>query len=133
MSTLHSAYWQAVIAALKANTTLVDTVTYIGEVPEDENSYPVIWIEDGGTEDWSTKTGNGIEARVTLHIGSRYNGTEQIRTIKDLIMATLHFVNLTTATDIVVVGCFVNSSDFFDPDGKTRHSVMTFNYLVCED
>lgn len=133
MSTLFQSYWSAVIAVLQADAELATMIKHVGEVPEDEEGYPHIWVEDGGSEDWSTKTEFGIEAKVTLHIGSRYNGTEEIRRIKNKVHQLLHFTQLTPGADKVVTGFYLSDSTFFDPDGKTRHCVMNFNYLVCED
>lgn len=133
MTDLFMPYWVAMIAVLKGDAALNTIAKYIGEQPEGGEEFPVIWMEEPSDDDWSTKTGSGISATVALHIGSRYNGTKEIRQLKKRVFELLNDAALTLSEGKAVVCVYENSRTFFDDDGVTRHCVMQFNVLVCED
>ena len=62
---LFNDYFKAVYAALNGDALFTGKVS---ESLSDVSSFPMIWIEDSGSSDWSDKDYNGIEAVITLHI-----------------------------------------------------------------
>ena len=126
---LFNDYIKAVWAKLNATTGLVGLVY---EILENDQAFPKIWIEDGGADDWSTKYENGIDASVVLHIGSRYEGTKEIRGLMDKCHAALHNQDLTLESGQSVLCQFLRHDMVIDTDGVTRHGVMRFNLLISE-
>ena len=72
---LFNDYVKAVYAKLNATSGLTGIVS---ESLNDTDSFPKIWLEDGGADDWSNKDDDGLDAIVNLHIGSRYRGTKEL-------------------------------------------------------
>jgi len=119
----------------KVYTTLNGDALFTGKVSEslsDASSFPMIWIEDGGSSDWSDKDYDGLEAVITLHIGSQYRGTKEIRTWMDKAHSLLHDASLTLTTEQSVLCRFLRSEIVTDSDGITRHGVMRFSLLINE-
>ncbi len=126
---LFNSYIKAVWAKLNATTGLVGLVY---EILENDQAFPKIWIEDGGADDWSNKDDAGLEANVTLHIGSRYDGTKEIRSLMDKCHAALHNASLTLSAGQSVLCQFDRHDMVIDSDGVTRHGVMRFRLLISE-
>ena len=126
---LFNDYIKAVWAKLNATTGLVGLVY---EILENDQAFPKIWIEDGGADDWSNKDDSGLEAVITLHIGSRYEGTKEIRSLMDKCNAALHNASLTLAAGQSVLCQFDRHDMVIDSDGVTRHGVMRFSLLISE-
>lgn len=119
----------------KVYTTLNNDPLFTGKISEslsDVTSFPMIWLEDGGAVDWSDKDYQGIEAVITLHIGSQYRGTKELRTWMDKAHALLHAANLTLANGQSVVCRYTRHDIVTDSDGITRHGVMRFMLLINE-
>ena len=89
---LFNSYVKAVWVKLNGTTGLVGLVK---EILDDKTAFPKIWLEDGGAADWSNKDDSGLEAVITLHIGSRVEGTKEIRGLMDKCHAALHNQDLT--------------------------------------
>lgn len=132
MANMFKPYWAAIVAKLKADVDLIAICSDISEEPGD--GWPKIWVEDGGAEDWSTKTEIGIHPTLTLHIGSRYNGGKQLRELVDLVHKCLHDADLVLTEGNSVLCLYKSSTSFQDNDeaGKTRHTVMQFDLLITE-
>ena len=126
---LFNSYIKAVWVKLNSTTGLVGLVK---EILDDKTAFPKIWIEDGGAADWSNKDDNGLEANITLHIGSRVEGTKEIRGLMDKCHAALHNQDLTLESGQSVLCQFLRHDIVFDTDGVTRHGVMRFNLLISE-
>jgi len=126
---LFNSYVKAVWVKLNATTGLVGLVY---EILENDQAFPKIWIEDGGADDWSNKDDNGLEANITLHIGSRYEGTKEIRSLMDKCHAALHNQDLTLESGQSVLCQFDRHDMVIDSDGVTRHGVMRFRLLISE-
>lgn len=133
MIDLFTPYWVALIAVLKGDADLNQRAKYIGEQPNGAVEFPLIWTEEPSNDDWSTKTEDGISATVALHIGSRYNGTAEIRQLKKRVYELLNNQPLTLSEGKAVLVVYEGDRTFFDDDGVTRHCVMQFNVIVCED
>ena len=126
---LFNDYFKAVYTALNGDALLAGKVS---ESLSDVSSFPMIWIEDGGSSDWSDKDYDGLEAVITLHIGSQYRGTKEIRTWMDKAHSLLHDASLTLTTEQSVLCRFLRSEIVTDSDSITRHGVMRFSLLINE-
>ena len=126
---LFNDYVKAVYAKLNATTGLVGIVS---ESLNDTDSFPKIWLEDGGADDWSNKDDDGLEAIVNLHVGSRYRGTKELRELMSKCHTALHNADLTLANGQSVLCQFLRHDIVTDSDGTTRHGVMRFSLLISE-
>ena len=126
---LFNDYVKAVYAKLNATSGLTGIVS---ESLNDTDSFPKIWLEDGGADDWSNKDDDGLDAIVNLHIGSRYRGTKELRELMSKCHTALHFVDLTLANGQSVLCQFTRHDIVTDSDGITRHGIMRFNLLISE-
>lgn len=126
---LFNDYVKAVYAKLNATSGLTGIVS---ESLNDTDSFPKIWLEDGGADDWSNKDDNGLEAFVNLHVGSQKEGTKEIRGLMDKCHGALHNVDLVLANGQSVLCQFVRHDVVIDSDGITRHGIMRFKLLVSE-
>lgn len=72
---------------------------------------------------------DGEMESITLHIWSRYQGQKEVKQIMQQIKNRLHDQAL-TVTGRSSALCFVRSRrSFLDPDGKTRHGVMSIEVI----
>lgn len=126
---LFNDYIKAVYTQLDGTTGLTGLVS---EKLSDLTPYPKIWLEDGGSDDWSNKDDDGIEAIVNLHIGSRYDGTKEIRGLMDKCHDALMNVDLVLANGQSVLCQFARHDLVTDSDGITRHAIMRFSLLISE-
>ena len=126
---LFNDYVKAVYAKLNATSGLTGIVS---ESLNDTDSFPKIWLEDGGADDWSNKDDDGLEAIVNLHIGSRYRGTKELRELMSKCHTALHNADLTLANGQSVLCQFTRHDIVTDSDGITRHGIMRFNLLISE-
>lgn len=131
---LFTDYQKAVIALLKADATLTALVpaARISEAPADTLEYPHMWVEEAGGEDWSTKTEIGVKEELVLHVGSRYNGTKELKQIGERVHTLLHFVTLVLDSGQSVVAQFDRYNIIPDQDGVTRHGVFRYQFLISE-
>ena len=126
---LFNDYVKAVYAKLNATSGLTGIVS---ESLNDTDSFPKIWLEDGGADDWSNKDDDGLDAIVNLHIGSRYRGTKELRELMSKCHTALHNADLTLANGQSVLCQFTRHDIVTDSDGTTRHGVMRFSLLISE-
>lgn len=126
---LFNDYFKAVYVALDATSGLTGIIS---ESLSNADSFPKIWLEDGGADDWSNKDDNGLEAFVNLHVGSQKEGTKEIRGLMDKCHGALHNVDLVLANGQSVLCQFVRHDVVIDSDGITRHGIMRFKLLVSE-
>lgn len=68
---------------------------------------------------------DGVVETITLHVWSRYAGQKEVKQIAQQIKDLLHDTQITVSgrsSALAVVSMF---RAFLDPDGKTRHGVLT--------
>lgn len=126
---LFNDYVVAVFGAVNAIPALTGKVS---ERLANNLPFPKVWIEDGGAGDWSNKDDDGLEAFINLHVGSRYDGSKEIRELMDACHAALHDANLTLANGQSVLCRYERHDIVTDSDGITRHGVMRFVLLISE-
>lgn len=126
---LFNDYIKAVYAKLNATVGLVGLVS---EKLSDQDPYPKIWIEDGGADDWSNKDDDGLEANINLHIGSRYDGSKEIRQLMDKCHDALMNQDLVLDNGQSVLCQYARHDLVTDSDGITRHAIMRFFLLISE-
>lgn len=77
----------------------------------------------------STVQDDGEVETITLHVWSRYQGQKEVKQIMQQIKDALHGVSL-TVTGRASAQAYVRSRrNFLDPDGRTRHGVVSVEVI----
>ena len=100
------------------------------DVPENYAGFPYITIGEAAFAEWDTDTSTGCIGTATIHTWSRKNGRKETKQIQGAIYDALHRAEL-AVTGFDCVSCdFIGSESFLDEDGKTRHGVQQFKFLI---
>lgn len=95
-------------------------------------SFPYVTLGEDTAIDWSSKTTDGQETTVTLHVWSRYNGMAEAKQIGGEV------IELMTAAPLIMTGFEADtprldmSEVIKDPDGITRHGITRFRLFIAE-
>ena len=100
--------------------------------PENE-PFPYVTLGEITARDWSDKSDNGMEVFTTLHIWSQYHGRKQADEMADAILQALTSSPLGLGSEFrEALGVFDSYNLITDMDGKTRHGILKFKYLIEE-
>lgn len=94
--------------------------------------FPYCSLGEDTAIDWSSKTTDGQETTVTLHVWSRYNGYVEAKQIGGEV------IELMTVTPLIMTGFEVDAARLdmqeyiVDSDGVTRHGIMRFRLFISE-
>lgn len=94
---------------------------------EDDSAFPYITIGpfNGAPDD--TKDDDGFQILADIHIWARSNSALTWRAIGDAVYDALQKFDALSVTGANVIDCrFDSSTNFDDPDGRTKHYVLTF-------
>lgn len=127
-----NSYQASIFVALKNGDSGELVGGRIAERATSGQVYPYIWLTSI-ENDWSSKTDDGLEVEVEVHIGSRYDGNKEADTIADAVYGDLHNKMLTSNTAQILLCQFSGSTMLYDPDGVTRHKVVKFKLLITEE
>lgn len=122
----------AIYSRLTGDATLMGLVEGIyDDVPQDTD-YPYVVIGEETTLNNGSKTLDGLEHTLTLHVWSRYRGLKETKQIMERIYALLHTYDLAVTGASLVNLRQEFSSTFVDADGLTRHGVIRFRAMVFD-
>lgn len=100
--------------------------------PENE-AYPYVVLGEISARDWSDKFEAGQEVTSTIHTWSQYKGRQEIEEMNDAIEQALTIAPLDLGANFRAVCQDLDSYDLLtDIDGKTRHGILRFRYLIEE-
>jgi len=131
----------ALYTALKNASPLIALARIYDAVPDavssadaPDNEFPYVQIGEmdsipDDVSDSSAAGDDGETENITLHVWSRYNGQREVKQVMQQIKALLHGTSL-TVTDRASAQVYVRSRrNFLDPDGKTRHGVVSVEVI----
>ena len=126
-------------AELAVQKTIYDVLTanspsysVYDDVSQD-SAFPYYVIGDSTSNDFDTKTFNGLQTTVYIHSWSRYHGKKEIKEMMGAAYAALHNQTL-TVTGYNFVHCLYEFSEYFlEDDGITRHGIQRFNLIITEE
>ena len=127
---------QAIYEKLLANNDIVArSIPVYDEVPEPCDSgslenFPYIVVGDDQSAAWDTDTELGADITATIHTWSRYAGKKETKELQGLVYGALNRAEFTISGYHVVMCDFLTSQSFLDADGKTRHGVQTFRFVI---
>lgn len=108
------------------NALVPTGLSVFDRVPEDHPSFPFVTIGEDVLGEWDTKTVNGFDGSITIHVWSRYSGRKETKQMQQTIYDTLH-----NQPPVGLIMLQHSSSEtFLDPDGITYHGVSTYRVLT---
>lgn len=124
---------QTVHTALSGDVTLQgflgNPARIYDHVPQDA-TFPYLVMGEATAGAFDTKTEDGMEQRLSLHIWSRYRGLKETKEIMAAVIAVLDQASLVVAGHVLVLLRLDSSATFLDPDGLTRHGVQRFRAVT---
>jgi hypothetical protein len=120
-----------------ALTSVLGTVGVASEVPqpdesEDDTAFPYVTFDFASVRPFDTKTDDGGDVVVRVHLWARTRETKARRAIEDSIYDALHKYDLVITGASTIGVWFEGKTEIDDPDGKTKHSVLSFRVLYDE-
>ena len=132
---LHS--WElqkAIFTALNGNVTGVTSANIpIYDDVAEGSLYPYIVIGEETTSNNGTKTLDGVEHTITLHVWSQYRGRREIKEIMQSVYEKLHNTAITVTGASLVNIRQEFSNTLAEQDGITRHGVMRFRAILFDN
>lgn len=127
-----NALQKAEVAALRASTALsvlTGGVARIFDHVPDEVAFPYVRIGEHQEVDDSTTADRGFEVYSTVHTWSRASGRVEVKALNAAVRDALD-APLTLTGFRLVSRDFVDARVMDDPDGLTKHGVVTLRYLI---
>ncbi len=120
----------AVFEALTANASLTAAVSGIYDHVPADTAFPYVTIGETSVSDWSSKTFDGQEHRLTLHVWSRARGRKETKEIFALLYAMLNGADLAVEGQQLVDLRFEFAQTLLDADGLTFHGVQRYRAVT---
>jgi hypothetical protein len=100
--------------------------------PPKRPSYPYLIIGDDSFIPFDTDDTVGRDVIASVHIWDNYDGKKRIKEVMGEVDQILNRAEL-SIIGYDSINCVFDSSDqFLEPDGKTRHGVLTYRLLIDE-
>lgn len=125
---------QAVFSALNGNVTGLNgsNITVYDDVPEDV-VYPYVIIGEETALNFGSKTLDGVEHTLTIHVWSQYRGRREIKQIMQSVYEILHEADINVSGASLVNIRQEFSTTLAENDNITRHGVMRFRAVVFDN
>jgi len=95
--------------------------------------YPYVVMGEITAKDWSDKLEDGMEVYSTIHVWSRYHGRKEADEMADRILQALSSSAISVGSNFrTALDRLDDYSLIVDMDGKTRHGILRFKYLIEE-
>jgi len=121
----------AIQAAVRTKLLEVLSVGVYDQSPR-QSKLPYVTIGEPDILPFNTKTWDGTEAGVTVHVWSASDSPSEGRGIAETCVNTLHDSTLSIGSGYEFVACrFSTQGTIIQPDG-VRHTVCRFRVLVKE-
>ena len=124
----------ALVARLKATAAVTDLLaegddSVFDHVPQ-ASPFPYLVVGESTARPFDSKTEDGLDQQVTLHVWSRQRGMKELKTIMAAVLAALDRATPTVSGHDLVDLRFVFSTTRLDRDGFTRHGLQRFRVLT---
>jgi hypothetical protein len=94
---------------------------------------PYVVVGEDTLNQWDTKSTNGFDALVTLHVWSRYRGREECKSIQGDIYDAMHNQALSVSGYNHVLTQLDLEESFLDDDGLTRHGISRYRVVFSRE
>ena len=126
----HYPLQKSIYETLTSDTTLMALVSGVFDRTPQGTAFPYVMLGESAGSDWSTKTTNGMEQNVILHVWSRQGGRTEAANIMARIHTLLHHANLNVDGQTLVLIQFTGSNITLENDGFTYQGIMRFQALL---
>ncbi len=109
-----------------------ENIPVYDDVPQQSN-YPYVQIGEETSANNGTKTLDGVEHTLTMHIWSQYRGRREIKTIMKSVYDLLHNTAISVSGASLVNVRQEFSTTLSENDGITRHGVIRFRAVVFDN
>lgn len=117
---------------LTGNAPLMAIVTGVYNNVSQDSQLPYIRIQVERSVDSATKTEIGLTFDLIVDIWTTYAGDKQALDIADLVREELDQSSLPGVSAQSLSLAFQAYDTVVEPDGKTHHAIMTFQYIETE-
>ncbi|HKJ73635.1 MAG TPA: DUF3168 domain-containing protein [Alphaproteobacteria bacterium] len=121
---------KAVFDALTGSADLMAMVSGVYDHVPADTAFPYVTIGETTVADWSSKTFDGQEHSLTLHVWSRARGRKETKEIFGLVYAALNGAPLSVAGQQLVDLRFDFAQTLLDTDGLTFHGVQRYRAVT---
>jgi len=121
---------QAVYGALTGDSALMALVRGVYDHVPQGSAFPYVVIGEGTARAWGAAGLDGIEATLAIHVWSRERGLREIKTVSAEIHRIPHDASLALAGHTLVSLRFAFAESALEPDGATRHGVISFRAVT---
>jgi len=124
-----------ILALHRAEITRLEALTPYAVYDDNPENvpYPYIVLGEVIFTDWSDKLADGTEVYPTIHIWSQYPGRKEAAEMADAILQAFSSSPLDLGSNFrAALDRLDNFNLLVDLDGKTRHGIMRFKYLIEE-
>jgi len=115
---------------LTGDSTLLAMISGVFDRPIQGTPTPYITLGEASIHDWSSKTTEGAEHQVRIHIWSREGGRKEAAAIMQRVHSLLHQASPTVEGHALVLMRFISSEIGLENDGFTYHGIMQFRALL---
>lgn len=117
----------------KLTPALAGLAAVYDEYPaKDTAAFPYVIIGEASSRAWRTASRHGEEVFCTIHTFSRYQGNAEANAIMAVIDEEMAYQPL-NLEGYMLVGCYFDDRRIMrDPDGLTRHGVVTYRLQVLK-
>lgn len=119
-----------IFKAIYDRLTLLLTEPVFDHVPQDENNYPFVRVDNIQPVTNDTDTETGFIATVQIVGFSRYRGSKEINNLSDSVYAALNRWDMPNTTTYGITGINETFRQLaVQPDGLTRNSVQQYEII----
>lgn len=113
---------------------LADGANSIRDHAKQGTPYPYIVIGEADLSNDDTKDSHAWTASVTIHCWSTYAGRKEVKQVLGHVYDALHQKPPAMTGGYRCADClFTLTESFVEPDGKTRHGVIEFDFWIEQE
>lgn len=119
-----------IYSILSGDSALSDLIQGVFDSVPDNTDRAYIVIGEDDFQDWSSHAHDGFLGDVTIHVWSEARGQKEVKTIQNRLYELLQNVDL-GLTGFKTINFRLDLCEVLkDPDGRTQHGIIRFNFLL---
>jgi len=132
MALYSQAIRNAIYTRLTGDATLMALITAVYDDVPESTTYPYISLGDDSDINYGTKTIDGVQYVINIHVWSRYRGVKEATAIIERVYTLLNdYAMIVTGASLTHIRQEFNTVTV-DNDGITRHGIIRFRAVVFD-